>query len=67
MVLREVNLGWHPQAEDVLWRLEAQEAKRTQHGGDVVRYRVDVKRRAVARFRELVARHAPWLTIRYAF
>ncbi len=32
-----------------------------------VRYRVDVKRRAVARFRELVALHAPWLPIRYAF
>ncbi|GAA4774281.1 spore photoproduct lyase family protein [Actinomycetospora chlora] len=68
--LHEVNLGWHTQAEDVLWRPEAQEAKRTGPGGlagDVVRYRVDVKRRAVARFRELVARHAPWLTIRYAF
>ncbi|MEJ2888599.1 spore photoproduct lyase family protein [Actinomycetospora aeridis] len=65
--LHEVNLGWHPLAEEVLWRPEAQEAKRTQHGGAVVRYRLDVKRRAVARFRELVARHAPWLTIRYAF
>jgi spore photoproduct lyase family protein len=65
--LHEVNLGWHPRAEDVLWRPEAQEAKRTGQGGAVVRYRVDVKRRAVARFRELVARHAPWLTIRYAF
>ena len=65
--LHEVNLGWHPKAEDVLWRPEAQEVKRTDHGGAVVRYRVDVKRRAVARFRELVARHAPWLTIRYAF
>jgi hypothetical protein len=43
------------------------EAKRTGQGGAVVRYRVDVERRAVARFRALVARHAPWLTIRYAF
>jgi spore photoproduct lyase family protein len=65
--LHEVNLGWHPRAEDVLWRPEAQEGKRSQNGQDNVRYRVDVKRRAVARFRELVAVHAPWLPIRYAF
>ena len=65
--LHEVNLGWHPKAEDVLWRPEAQERKTSQNGQDNVRYRVDVKRRAVARFRELVAVHAPWLAIRYAF
>jgi spore photoproduct lyase family protein len=65
--LHEVNLGWHPRAEDVLWRPEAQETKHSQSGGVNVRYRVDVKARAVARFRRLVADHAPWLTIRYAF
>ena len=65
--LHEVNLGWHPKAEDVLWRPEAQEAKTSQNGQDNVRYRVDVKRRAVARMRELIGVHAPWLTVRYAF
>jgi spore photoproduct lyase family protein len=65
--LHEVNLGWHPRAEDVLWRPEAQEAKTSQNGQDNVRYRVDVKRRAVARMRELIGVHAPWLTVRYAF
>jgi hypothetical protein len=32
-----------------------------------VRYRVGVKADAVARVRALVAAHAPWLRIRYAF
>lgn len=65
--LHDVNLGWHPRAEEVLWRPDLQEAKRQQHAGPVVRYRVDVKQRGVRRIRDLVARHAPWLRIRYAF
>jgi spore photoproduct lyase family protein len=65
--LHEVNLGWHPRAEDVLWRPDLQEAKRSQNGQDNVRYRAGVKRAGVARLRELVAAHAPWLRIRYAF
>jgi spore photoproduct lyase family protein len=65
--LHEVNLGWHPRAEEVLWRPEVQEPKRSQNGQDNVRYRADVKRAAVARLRGLIGRHAPWLTIRYAF
>jgi hypothetical protein len=32
-----------------------------------VRYRNDVKRAGVTRVQELVAAHAPWLRIRYAF
>ena len=30
--LHEVNLGWHPRAEDVLWRPDLQQAKRSQTG-----------------------------------
>lgn len=65
--LHEVNLGWHPRAEDVLWRPELQQAKRSQNGGLNVRYRNDVKRAGVARIQELIAAHAPWLRVRYAF
>lgn len=65
--LHEVNLGWHPKAEDLLWRPDLQEAKRSQNGAENVRYQVEVKRAGVARLRELVAVHAPWLRIRYAF
>jgi hypothetical protein len=32
-----------------------------------VRYRNDVKRAGVTRVKELVAAHAPWLRIHYAF
>ncbi|MGY1743974.1 spore photoproduct lyase family protein [Blastococcus sp. SYSU D00695] len=65
--LHEVNLGWHPRAEELLWRPELQQPKRSQNGQWNVRYRNDVKRAGVERLRELVARHAPWLRIRYAF
>ncbi|MFB7967606.1 spore photoproduct lyase family protein [Streptomyces rubiginosohelvolus] len=65
--LHEVNLGWHPRAEDVLWQPAAQETKRSQNGAINVRYELQVKQRAIARLRELIASHAPWLRIRYAF
>jgi spore photoproduct lyase family protein len=65
--LHEVNLGWHPQAEDLLWRPDIQQPKRSQNGQWNVRYRNQVKRAGVDRLQELVAAHAPWLRIRYAF
>ncbi|MDX6763126.1 spore photoproduct lyase family protein [Streptomyces sp. F8] len=65
--LHELNLGWHPRAEDVLWQPRLQEPKRSQNGSWNVRYRGGVKGGAVAVMRELVAAHAPWLGIRYAF
>jgi spore photoproduct lyase family protein len=65
--LHQVNLGWHPQAEELLWRPEIQQPKRSQNGQWNVRYRNDVKRAGVERLNELVAAHAPWLRIRYAF
>ncbi|MGZ6792158.1 MAG: spore photoproduct lyase family protein [Mycobacteriales bacterium] len=65
--LHEVNLGWHPKAEQVLWRPELQQAKRSETGGLNVRYRNAPKAQAVEDVRALVAAHAPWLRIRYAF
>ncbi len=65
--LHEVNLGWHPKAEDVLWRPELQQAKRSLSGGWNVRYRNNIKADGVAQLRELIAAEAPWLRIRYAF
>ena len=65
--LHEVNLGWHPQAEELLWRPDLQQAKRSGNGQDNVRYRNDVKRAGVARLESLIATHAPWLQVRYAF
>ncbi|GAB7191919.1 spore photoproduct lyase family protein [Kineococcus sp. NUM-3379] len=65
--LHEVNLGWHPRAEQVLWRPDLQERKVSQNGAVNVRYDRANKARAVQAVRDLVAQHAPWLGIRYAF
>jgi spore photoproduct lyase len=65
--LHEVNLGWHPKAEDLLWRPELQETKRSQTGGINVRYRRGMKGEMVRRFTGLLEQHAPWCRIRYAF
>ncbi|WP_114558470.1 spore photoproduct lyase family protein [Desertihabitans aurantiacus] len=65
--LHEVNLGWHPKAEELLWRPDLQETKRSQNGAENVRYRVGLKRRAIAELTALVEQETPWLRIRYAF
>ena len=65
--LHEVNLGWHPTAEQLLWRPELQVPKRSRNGQDNVRYRAAVKRGALDCLRGLIAVHAPWLRVRYAF
>jgi spore photoproduct lyase family protein len=65
--LHEVNLGWHPKAEDVLWRPEVQQAKRSQTGMWNVRYRNQHKQAAVQTLQDLIAAHAPWIRVRYAF
>ncbi|MCW2667930.1 MAG: Spore photoproduct lyase [Frankiales bacterium] len=65
--LHEVNLGWHPKAEELLWRPEVQEPKRSQTGGDNVRYRTGFKGQQVRALTDLIAERTPWLRVRYAF
>jgi spore photoproduct lyase family protein len=65
--LHEVNLGWHRKAEDLLWRPELQQGKRSQNGMWNVRYRNNLKRASLRRLQALIAAHTPWLRIRYAF
>ncbi|HUR75182.1 MAG TPA: spore photoproduct lyase family protein [Sporichthya sp.] len=65
--LHEVNLGWHPKAEEVLWRPDVQQAKRSQNGMENVRYRNNVKREGVETLLGLIAARTPWLRVRYAF
>jgi spore photoproduct lyase len=65
--LHEVNLGWHPKAEEVLWRPELQQPKRSQTGGWNVRYRTGFKGQQVSALTELIAQRTPWLRVRYAF
>ncbi|MEV0120460.1 spore photoproduct lyase family protein [Streptomyces sp. NPDC050703] len=65
--LHDVNLGWHPRAEDLLWQPDLQETKRSQNGALNVRYALDVKQRSLARLQDLIAERTPWLRVRYAF
>ncbi|MEU0127832.1 spore photoproduct lyase family protein [Streptomyces sp. NPDC006289] len=65
--LHEVNMAWHPRAEDAIWRPGLQQAKRSENGSWNVRYRNTVKAEAVETVRRLVHAHTPWLPIRYAF
>jgi len=65
--LHEVNLRWHPKAEEWLWQPEMQEEKISGTGGHNLRYRRDLKRAWVAEFRALLATHMPYCPIRYAF
>lgn len=65
--LHEVNMGWHPTAEDFLWTPDNQEAKVSQGGGHNVRYRTGYKGRMVRSFLELLERRLPYCRVRYAF
>jgi spore photoproduct lyase family protein len=65
--LHEVNLGWHPKAEELLWRPALQEPKRSQNGARNVRYRTGDKGRYVSALTALIAERTPYCRIRYAF
>ena len=65
--LHEVNLRWHPKAEDALWRPDLQEAKISNTGGENVRYRHGYKGRLLAEFRSLLEHRLPYCPVRYAF
>jgi spore photoproduct lyase len=65
--LHEVNLEWHPRAEDVLWQPHLQEAKISSGGGHNVRYKVSLKQPLVAQFQERLRVKMPYCKVRYAF
>lgn len=65
--LHEINLQWHPKAEELLWTPQWQETKQSQTGGTNVRYRHGQKGRLVAEFKRLLALRLPECRVRYAF
>ena len=65
--LHELNLAWHPRAEELLWRPDIQEEKISESGGVNLRYRAGWKGRWLQRFRELLASRMPYCQVRYAF
>lgn len=65
--LHEVNLAWHPKAEELLWVPDFQEGKVSESGGENVRYRRGLKGRLVGEFTRLLAERMPYCRVRYAF
>jgi spore photoproduct lyase len=65
--LHEVNMQWHPRAEQYLWTPETQQVKRSEGGMFNLRYKVAWKRQWLERFQELLADRLPYCRVRYAF
>lgn len=65
--LHDVNMKWHPKAEDYLWTPNTQEIKRSESGMWNLRYKSAWKRQWLERFRALLSRTLPYCEIRYAF
>ena len=65
--LHEINMGWHPKGEELLWAPELQETKYSQTGGRNLRYKRGFKAEIVSLFCDLLARELPECRIRYAF
>jgi spore photoproduct lyase family protein len=65
--LHQINLGWHPKGEELLWQPELQETKYSQTGGRNVRYKRGFKAEIVDSFTSLLEERLPECVIRYAF
>jgi DNA repair photolyase len=65
--LHDVNLQWHPKAEELLWKPELQEQKISGGGGVNVRYKVSLKQPLIQQFCERLQAKMPYCGIRYAF
>ncbi len=65
--LHEVNLGWHPAAEELLWTPQWQEEKRSEQGGVNVRYRTGLKGQLVKQLLAVLEERLPYCRVRYAF
>jgi len=65
--LHEVNLRWHPKAEEWLWRPDLQQKKLSQNGMWNLRYKVHEKRRHLDFLLSAMAHALPSCEIGYAF
>jgi len=62
-----VNLQNHPKTEVDLWVLDKQEVKKSQYGGENVRYKLGLKSEYIQEFKILHNSKVPWNKIRYIF
>ena len=65
--LHEVNLRWHPKAEEYLWRPDLQEVKRSEGGMLNLRYKAAWKQKWLTRFQDTLADKLLYCGVRYAF
>lgn len=65
--LHNVNMGWHPKGEELLWQPDLQEVKYSQTGGRNVRYKRGIKGSLVKQLESMVHEKLPYCKIRYAF
>jgi len=61
------NLQNNPKTEVDLWVMNKQEAKRSQYGGENIRYKLGLKSEYIREFKQLHNQIIPWNTIRYIF
>ncbi|WP_346554164.1 spore photoproduct lyase family protein [Alkanindiges illinoisensis] len=66
MHLYNVQQG-HEAIEQLLWQPQFQEIKQSGYGGEVLRYRYDIKAQMIRKFKQLHQAIIPWNTIRYIF
>ena len=65
--LHEVNMAWHPKAEDWLWRPDLQETKHSESGMTNLRYKVAWKRKWLDQLLAWREALIPYCQVRYAF
>lgn len=65
--LHNYNLENNPEAEDLLWRPQSQEIKTSSYGSDALRYKWQMKNKAINHFKEYYHNHISNIPIRYIF
>ncbi len=65
--LHELNLNWHPKAEELLWAPDIQEQKISLNNQVNIRYEYKIKQHMLQVFKASLIKHCPWMRIRYAF
>ncbi|HEX8550399.1 MAG TPA: spore photoproduct lyase family protein [Abditibacteriaceae bacterium] len=65
--LHEVNVQWHPRAEELLWTPFNQELKTGENGDSISRYRHGYKGAQVRALSDLIDEILPECRVRYAF
>jgi spore photoproduct lyase family protein len=65
--LHDLNLRWHPKAEEWLWRPDLQEEKWSQSGMRNLRYKAGWKRTWLDRYLGWLREVLPFCEVRYAF